>query len=231
MSPNKTLYIRDDDAPVWDQADVLAKVSKQSLSQIVTTALQRFMAGPPDIHVNIVDPDPARAPNVATFADSGGRPILEYPYRYLKLTGWRVSTTDDEAHFLPGDALNPPIREAREWLRQKAQRESAGGIGEITVEVGEPLRTVGFRGRWLVEPDSDGTRSSEPTADAGAYWGVALTARGRIAVFVAHCNERFPPQLDDFETLDDAKAADLPEDIYAMAAHALGSEHVSWLDI
>ena len=46
---------------------------------------------------------------------------------------------------------------------------------EITVEVGEPSLSVGFTGRWLVEPDSDATRTGEGGHDAGAYWGIALT--------------------------------------------------------
>lgn len=75
---------------------------------------------------------------------------------------------------------------------------------QITVEVGDPARTEGFVGRWLVEPDSDDTRTAEEGHDAGAYWGVALTRRGRIAVYTAHCNERWPGQLVDYDNIENA---------------------------
>jgi len=42
--PNKTLYIRDDDAPLWERAELFAKQSRQSLSQLVMAALDRHLA-------------------------------------------------------------------------------------------------------------------------------------------------------------------------------------------
>ncbi len=47
MPPNKTLYIRDEDAPIWERAEQAAGVSRQSLSQLVATALRRYL---PTIH-------------------------------------------------------------------------------------------------------------------------------------------------------------------------------------
>jgi hypothetical protein len=38
----------------------------------------------------------------------------------------------------------------------------------IIVQVGEPAVDIGFRGRWLVEPDTDKTRAG---LEEGAYWG------------------------------------------------------------
>jgi hypothetical protein len=46
--PNKTLYIRDDDAPLWERAELMAKQSRQSLSQMVMAALDRHLAAGPD---------------------------------------------------------------------------------------------------------------------------------------------------------------------------------------
>jgi hypothetical protein len=66
--------------------------------------------------------------------------------------------------------------------------------------------------------------------DAGAYCGVALTKRGRIAVYMAHCNEGWPAELRDFDSLDEA-AKIVPEDILAEAAEAMGQERVVWRDI
>lgn len=44
--PNKTLYIRDSDEAVWKRAEDHAARTRLSLSQVVTTALDRFL--PPD---------------------------------------------------------------------------------------------------------------------------------------------------------------------------------------
>lgn len=152
MAPNKTLYIRDEDMPVWERAEGTARRSGVSLSQLVTHALKG--AEPPQID------------------------------------------EDD--------------------------------LEEIQVTTGEAHRTEAFAGRWLVEPDPDGTRTSEEGYDHGAYWGVALTKRGSIAVYTAHCNDGWPATLEVFATLD---AAELPEDIKADAAAALGREHVIYRDI
>lgn len=93
----------------------------------------------------------------------------------------------------------------------------------LNVSVGEDSHEVRFRGRWLVEPDPD-LRTAADGFDAGAYFGVAQTAKGNIAVYVAHCNERWPAQLNAFKSLDQAE---LPADIDAVARAALGL----WRDI
>jgi hypothetical protein len=104
------------------------------------------------------------------------------------------------------------------------------GMQRIIADVGEPTVTVGFTGRWLVDPDPDSTRSGEEGYDAGAYWGVALTQKGRIVVYLAHCNDGFPASLDDYGSLNEA-ADNAPSDIIAQAASALGEEYVLWRDI
>lgn len=43
MSPNKTLYIREDDVPIWERAEQAAKTTSQSVSQLVTSALQHYL--------------------------------------------------------------------------------------------------------------------------------------------------------------------------------------------
>jgi hypothetical protein len=98
----------------------------------------------------------------------------------------------------------------------------------IIIQVGKPAVDVGFSGRWLVEPDVDTTRAGP---EEGAYWGVALTKRGRIAVYRRHVDDEWPASLSDYDTLDDATADDLPEEIIAMAKKALGEAHVMWRDI
>jgi hypothetical protein len=103
--------------------------------------------------------------------------------------------------------------------------EQAAGI---IVQVGKPAVDIGFRGRWLVEPDIEKSRAG---LEEGAYWGVALTKRGRIAVYRAHVDGESPASLSDYDTLDNAIADDLPEQIIAMAKDALGEADVMWRDI
>ena len=153
MSPNKTLYIRDEDQPVWERAEELARTRGVSPSQHVSQALKR---------------------------------------------------------------TEPPVIDEKD-------------LEEIQVTIGERNRLEAFAGRWLVEPDRDKTRTGEEGYDAGAYWGVALTRRGSIAVYTAHCNEGWPAELEVFDSIDDAEL--LPEDIKGDASAALGQEHVVWRDI
>jgi len=85
-----------------------------------------------------------------------------------------------------------------------------------------------FWGRWLIEPDPEKTGSALPQTPAGAYYGVALTRRGRIAVYMTMASAHFPSKLDDYDTLDDAQ---LPGDIKDQAAAALGIREVIHRDI
>jgi len=43
MSPNKTLYIRDEDTPVWHRAEQAAAAAGQSVSQLVTASLRQYL--------------------------------------------------------------------------------------------------------------------------------------------------------------------------------------------
>jgi hypothetical protein len=130
--------------------------------------------------------------------------------------------------FLPGyrSDAGHVLGRARDLLRLCGE----GQMEKITVDVGDPALTVGFTGRWLVEPDMELTRTSEDGYDNGAYWGIALTRRGRIAVFTGHVNDRWPASLKDYDSLDQA-AAHLPADIIARAASELGETRVLWRDI
>ena len=156
MSPNKTLYVRDEDEDVWQRAEAAAHTAHQSVSQYITGLIRRHVpAAPTDGEFQRI------------IVDVGG-----------------------------GDA--------------------------------DPILPVGFMGRWLVEPEPDETRGGP---DAGAYWGVALTKRGNIAVYVAHVNDGWPARLDDYSNLDAAAEHGVPEEILAKAAKELGQERVIWRDI
>jgi hypothetical protein len=47
MSPNRTLYTRDEDGPVWERAEEAAAAAGQSVSQLVAAALRYYL---PTIH-------------------------------------------------------------------------------------------------------------------------------------------------------------------------------------
>jgi hypothetical protein len=53
---------------------------------------------------------------------------------------------------------------------------------------------------------------------AGAYFGVALTQRGNIAVNVRHVNDGFAPLLHTYYSFEEAEGEGMPGDILATAA-------------
>jgi hypothetical protein len=72
------------------------------------------------------------------------------------------------------------VAEVKEMSEQR-------GFERIEVVNGENVEV--FTGRWLIAPDSDETRAEaldyeDMQWDAGPYWGVARTERGRIAVTI-----------------------------------------------
>jgi hypothetical protein len=227
--------------------DALAEEVRQRnlpISAICQRALReevdrlRFIEDADDILVYVAseqaDPDPTSWPGF-----DAGKPTLIYkPWpvgRRLELCWVLEYETGDEPgdnptdDFTGGDPGDPPIEWARQVVADAArEREMERGMQEITVEVGEPQLTVGFTGRWLLTPDPDETRGG---SDTGAYWGVALTARGRIAVYTAHVNEMWPALLKDYDGLDQAAGDDVPDHIIALAAAELGEQRVLRRDI
>jgi hypothetical protein len=226
MSPNKTLYTRDEDTPAWERAEQAAKAAGISTSQLVAAALRRYLPEAKDIQVVYKPEHDVNA--------LGLSPQLEYGRHPTHGHCWTLNWADEDANFLIEDEVFAgdlgDAHEAIAWARRMLADPSTGAE-EITLQVGDPALTVGFVGRWLLAPDSDDTRTGEDGHDAGAYWGVALTRRGRIAVYTAHCNERWPAQLNDYDTLTDAEKAGVPADIIAMAAQELGEDYVMWRDI
>jgi hypothetical protein len=147
--------------------------------------------------------------------------------------------------------------------RRKVEAGAAGQVPEgadlyrlIEVEVGTdakfPDRPLGprhieaFWGRWIVAPDPERLYPLPPGSLRSAYYGVAQTRLGRIAVYmrVIYTAKDYPSaaeesvaddapiwqsiakdgpvwvgRLFDFDTLADAHQ--LPEDIYRQAASAL----------
>lgn len=103
----------------------------------------------------------------------------------------------------------------------------AGKTERIEVDVEDhrtgEIRTLAFQGHWLVEPEQD------DGLDEGQMIGVALTARGRIAVW-------WGPRGDagsfcDFDTLEEAESLDLPEAVMHYARLALGGSSTSVVEL
>jgi Post-segregation antitoxin CcdA len=143
-----------------------------------------------------------------------------------------ISVPDDLAERVR--ELDLPISRICQAALRSAADAAARETGVIEVEIhdhyGKHRHTEAFEGRWLVEPDPDKTRTGEEGYEPGAYWGVAQTRRGRIAVYMAEINVGFAPQLTDYDSLDDAKG-ELPEDILAKAKKVLGEPYAVWRDI
>ena len=70
------------------------------------------------------------------------------------------------------------------------------------------VRTLAFQGRWLVEPNED------EIIDWNMY-GLALTGRGRIAVWWGAPGD--PATFRDFDTLEEAEAQGVPSIVIADA--------------
>jgi len=148
-----------------------------------------------------------------------------------------ASDEDNKVEFRPSldqaSSMPPPNLTTQSSRAIIESRDSHLGedYERIVVYVGEPPAPEAFNGTWLVAPDEDETRTSEDAYDAGAYWGVALTQRGKIAVYIAHVNERWAASLKVYDSLDEAELDEVPRDILAKAAIELGEERVIWRDI
>jgi uncharacterized protein with GYD domain len=128
--------------------------------------------------------------------------------------------------------LQPPRRD-----EESAPTEPAPEIAESELETvkserievdvedhrsGE-LRTLAFQGHWLVEPAPD------PGLDDGQMIGVALTARGRIAVWWGRRGDA--GSFCDFDTIEEAESLDLPEAVMRCARLALGASSSSIVEL
>ena len=114
-------------------------------------------------------------------------------------------------HQLPVSAI------CQQALREEVERMTITAttptFRTLTVDTGpERNRTEKFKGFWVVEP-SDDMRSGAPGADAGMCYGVARTAKGRVAVYSYHVNDGRPAGLYVYDDIDDAVDDGLPTDI------------------
>jgi hypothetical protein len=122
----------------------------------------------------------------------------------------------------------------KELQRMTMTDELTEGMERIELDMDD--RDVAFVGRWLVAPDPDETRAHEEYArnggqwDAGFYWGVALTAKRRVLVYSAHCNDRGKPRMEVYGEVDDIRD-DVPSNIFYAAKEMVGERYVEELDI
>ena len=139
----------------------------------------------------------------------------------------------EEAEIRAGGSLSGLLVDAlRRYIEEEERKEHGMGTIELDLIRGESVRRVRFEGRWLVRPDQDETRSADPSGEAGFYYGVALTRRGNVAVYIDSVKPSVDAQLETYASLDAAAAeGTLPEDIYEMADAEMGSDYVQDLDI
>ncbi len=140
----------------------------------------------------------------------------------------------DKAEKLAGGSVSSLITEALRRYVEEEERRDQSGMETIEIDLWgqheRPYRAK-FIGRWLVHPDPDETRTALPGHDPGAYYGVALTRRGNLAVYSQHCNQSFAPVLETFNSFEEAEKAGWPGDVLAMAGAELGYDYVQKLDI
>jgi hypothetical protein len=141
----------------------------------------------------------------------------------------------EKAEKLAGGSVSSLLTEALKRYVEEEERKEQVGMENIEVELWDRVVEIPYRaqfvGRWLLYPYPDETRTGEPGYDAGAYFGVALTQRGNIAVYTSHVNDGFPPELRTYNSFGEAEEEGVPGDILAMAASEMGAEYVQKLDI
>jgi uncharacterized protein with GYD domain len=113
----------------------------------------------------------------------------------------------------------PPVIPEPEMEAVKTERIEVDVEDHRTGEV----RTLAFQGHWLVEPKED------PALEHGHMIGVALTARGRIAVWWGRRGD--PGSFCDFDTIEEAESLDLPEAVMRYARSALGGGSSSLVEL
>lgn len=101
------------------------------------------------------------------------------------------------------------------------------GVRHFDASVADYAQLESFTGRWLVPPGEQACSSATRHTTQYCY-AVALTRRGQIAVYRYHQRAEQPAALEAYPSLEDA---DLPGDIMALAADALGQQRIRWRDI
>lgn len=145
--------------------------------------------------------------------------------------GERVRKADLEVSRICQRALTTEV----ERVETEKQAKKNAKFERIEVEVGDgegPFLTKAFEGEWLIEDYEFNPEGWNNLSGGQNYtWNVALTKGGNIAVYRQDGTDAdSPASLDVYHTLDDADD-DVPEEVLAAAAAAMGSNRVIELDI
>jgi hypothetical protein len=236
VAPAKTIYVKDSDVPTWERFETAVKEwqAADSVSALISEAMRQYLAQFGDqgdgLYVEAPDEDPGDATLDKGVFVLGGSKGGEWKLWYDEdaFGPDTYGSPYEIGHGTVAQAVEAArkhmayVRQNKDFKRIEVECENTR-TGMISIEA--------FTGRWLVEPDSDETRTNEDGYDAGVYWGVALTRRGRIAVYAAHCNSG-GGQLEDYDDLDEAEGAGHPKDIITIArAELTGSTPVFERDI
>lgn len=139
----------------------------------------------------------------------------------------------ERAERLGGGSVSALLTEAlRKYVEESELKER--GMETIGLDLGHndgTPRPVEFVGRWLLDPEPNETRTTEPGYDGGAFYGVALTKKGRLAIVSEHCNGGWGPELRTYDSFEKAEREGVPADILARAAANVGNGYVQKLDI
>ena len=139
------------------------------------------------------------------------------------------------AEKLAGDSVSALITEAlRRYVEQEDQKERTD-MERIEIELWGPEERP-CRAASLVSGCCGPTRTRRGPASLVTTWahtyGVALTQRGNIAVYIRHVNDGFAPRLRTYRTFEEAeKGFGMPGDILAMAASEISDGYVQKLEI
>jgi len=129
------------------------------------------------------------------------------------------------------DRARQPISQLVTGLLRNHLEQLETADDEITVDMRDKDGrewTEAFRGQWLIKPNDDNRFGS----DAGACYGIAQTAKGKIAVYQYHVNDGWPPGLHVYDDLDEAQEElGLDDESIAAAASAMGQRRVIRRDI
>lgn len=141
----------------------------------------------------------------------------------------------EKAEKLAGGSVSSLIADALRRYVEEENRKEQMDMETIEINLGGGKYSEGphgaqFVGRWLVSP-VDEIRTLEEGSDLGVYYGVALTQRGKIAVYTGHVNELYPYRLYTYDSLEEAEENGVPTDVLAAAAAAMGADYVQKLDI
>ncbi len=123
----------------------------------------------------------------------------------------------------------------RERLEQKMQAPDVESMEKIQVWLwspsGQPTISKTFIGEWLIAPHETMYASKDDGEEwPGVCWAIAQTKKGLIAVHSFEVQDRCPPTLDVYRSIE-SLGKDVPESIIAETADRLGVVYEVELDV